>query len=1194
MLFSFSSWFPLGDNNYHTHRDPPNLLLLAILGMVSLVSLGVALATVPGFIDAIPNVSFRKASVNSTNSTATNSTAGLSRVGVLQKAGVHELNYNNDARLASKQFYELLSDANNTYYDEKNGILGTTFFSENVYSRQPFVANGYIGSRITNVGLGFALDTSTVAGNRTAEALENTWPEYNRRYAGSFVSDFYALEPHLTKTNFPEIDEKGYPSIIASLPDWTDLQFLVTNSSNWFNALNVTADQVTNYSQNMSMENGIVTTAMDWLDGQFHVRSQIIAHREVNPVGIVTLDIELNVDKLPANFTDVTLEFFDIFNHSTSVRTFLQNSGFDSKNNGIFMVVQPDNVPYNNAALFSTAEIEVMANDGSIIGNNSFAASPVNLTDGYSAQSATVTLTKTNTMVHIKKFVGVMSSTYSMNNSTNLDVAAEYATDCRDGNFTQTLLSHNQAWEDLYNGAKIEIPSDSLLELTARSSMYQLLANSRPNNVSLERGLQMTVGGLSSDSYAGYVFWDADMWVAPAMLPFAPKVAKNINSYRNATHHQALLNAKEYGYKGALYPWTSDGFSNCSSTGPCVDYEYHINIDVAFSTLTIFLSGATSDLNEEYLRYTTWPMVKDAADFFTSYVKKNQTTGLYETHNLTDPDEFANHVDNGAFTNTGIRTLLKWATDIGNHLKEPVDSKWKTISEHMTIPRAESNITLEYTGMNNTAEIKQADVALMVYPLDAAEDPISAAYAIKDLYYYSGKQASRGPAMTYPVFVAGAQSLFNHGSASQSYLYKTAIPYLRMPFAQFSEGSDDNYTTNGGIPQAFPFLTGNGGYLQAIIFGLTGIRYTYDVDNSTKKMERILKFDPTELRALPDGIAIRNFQYMQNSLDFIINDTNGTIVHKSGNTTITIKVPNRDRFNDSDIQLYSPSNNTLKRRSESPIRVAEDGSGIYYTLAPGQELVVPVYKTALTVPGNLAEARQIANLTNGVAGDVGLSAIDGNNFTHWQPQDKNTAKLLIDLGSEHQINKGFIDWGTRPAKNISISVLPYSEILDHLFSNVTYILENSNGTYNDAIESAMSYLENAASTANSTNGTCSSDISSILNWKLGEYNSIISALPNIPALHEQFVNIVDDQKVKPSLPYYDEVDKDDLVVLLPGNITEFSVDYSNIQFNNSLSCLSGAGANDWKLARYVIVSVEGTYDNDTNPYGATINEIVLQ
>lgn len=176
--------------------------------------------------------------------------------------GNHTLNYDPEARESSKKLYELLSDFNTAYYDDENMILGSNLFSKNTYSRQPYVANGYIGSRIPNIGFGYALDTLNFYTDAPG-ALNNGWPLRNHRFAGAFVSDFYCLQPKLNSTNFPELDDVGYSTVISSIPQWTNLQFSLVNDSKWFNPQNVTLDDVTNYSQNLSMKDGIVTTELD-------------------------------------------------------------------------------------------------------------------------------------------------------------------------------------------------------------------------------------------------------------------------------------------------------------------------------------------------------------------------------------------------------------------------------------------------------------------------------------------------------------------------------------------------------------------------------------------------------------------------------------------------------------------------------------------------------------------------------------------------------------------------------------------------------------------------------------------------------------------------------------------------------------------------------------------------------------------
>lgn len=1155
---------------------------VSIASMVALTTVNFFLANIASFVSGLANL--HEPQVGAIKPTVTH----------------HTLDCNENARKSSKKLYELLYDFEASLYDDENMILGSTKFYPNTYSKQPYVSNGYIGSRIPNIGFGYAEDTLnlwTGSGDEIPGALNNGWPLRNRRYAGAFVSDFYCLQESLNSTNFPELDEKGYTTVISSIPQWTNLQFTIDDDSVWFNPQNVSLDEVSNYNQNMSMRNGVVTTQLDWLDGMINVRSEIVTHKKHYALGMMSLEISLNLDRLPPEVPYMDVNVYDVLDFSTSHRTVLQSLGFDKENQGIFMIVEPENVPYSNAAVFSSSTADDSAN---------FTWSEEYSTDEKIVQFTHANLTRENPKIAVKKYVGIMSTEFNTNsahNVSNIEFAKSVSSRSR-GRYDELMSTNTKAWAAIYNDAFIEIPSDALLEMTARSSLYHLLANTRTFNVSADRGLPVPVSGLSSDSYGGMVFWDADIWMQPALLPFFPDIAKNMNNYRNASHQQARLNAQENGYPGAVYPWTSGRYANCTSTGPCIDYEYHINVDVALASFSIYMNGGKG-VDDDYLRYTTWPMVRDAAEFFTVYVKFNETLGKYETYNLTDPDEFANHVNNGAFTNAGIKTLLKWATDIGYHLGEYVDPKWIDIAKKIYIPRSCSNITLEYSGMNSSVEIKQADVPLMVYPLGYITDESILNGAIKDLYYYSERQSASGPAMTYPVFVAAAAGLLNHGSSSQSYLYKSVLPYLRAPFAQFSEQSDDNFLTNGLTQPAFPFLTANGGFLQSILFGLTGLRYSYEVDSSTKKISRLLKFNPVELPLLPGGIAIRNFKYMNQVLDVIIDDNNGTIVHKSGDQPIRVKVSDRSYIRDQDISFYLGGNssghddcfNNFVEGGEGDRPVSAFGT--YYTINPGEELVLPLFKPGLNVEGNIAESKQVTNFTAGVPGDVPFSALDGNNYTHWQPAYKyDEGKLLIDLGEDNlqEIKSGMILWGQRPARNMSISILPHTYEVEKFVSNLTQVLEHSD-LQKIEDEDASEVLEDVGIDTNELrNFECDDDIRTMLNWKTETLESLVDHLKKSKMISRHFVKILDNYSIEPSEPYFKEVYNKSLIEILPSNKTEFSIDYDALKLNDT-ACYSNDSIQNstaWRKTRFILVSIQGSYDDDIDIKGGTIKEIVLK
>ncbi|SCU79072.1 LAMI_0A07206g1_1 [Lachancea mirantina] len=1077
-------------------------------------------------------------------------------------------------RKSSQQLYEQLSDSDDTYYDEVHWCVGTSYFSENTFSRQPYVSNGYIGSRIPNVGLGYALDTLNIwtANSSVPGALDNGWPLRNQRFAGAFVSDFYCLEPKLNSTNFPELDDDGYSTVLSAIPQWTDLQFSVRNGSLKFSAQDVRLEDVTNYHQNLSMQTGVVSTELDWL-GFLHVKSSVLAHRSKHSLGIVTLELNVNPGW---DVDEVDLELCDCLNYTTARRVALQDIGHDS--GGIYMTVNPDNVPYSSASIYSSFELLY---DGERSGKSEFRFDDNRTTI---SQCVSVKLEADGPILKANKFTGIMSTEYGdgRRDQTNLEFARSVVKESL-GSCHKLTESNRAAWEALYSDAHIEIPSDSLLELAARSSLYHLLANTRRFNVSAERGLPMPVSGLSSDSYGGMVFWDADIWMMPSLLPFFPEIARHIVNYRNGTHQQAVLNAQKYDYSGALYPWTSGRFANCTSTGPCVDYEYHVNFDIAMASFLMYLNGE----GEDYLRYTTWPLVRDAAKFFAEYVQINHTTGQYETFNLTDPDEYANFVNNGAFTNAGIKTLMKWATDIGYHLGNEVDPKWNHISKNIYIPMAESNITLEYSGMNASVEIKQADVVLMTYPLGYITDETILKNAIRNLYYYSERQSASGPAMTYPVFVA-ASSLLNHGCSSQSYLYKSVLPYLRAPFMQFSEQSDDDFLTNGLTQPSFPFLTGNAGFLQGILFGLTGLRYSYEVDPASKTINRFLKFIPMKLPLLPGGIAIRNFKYMGQVLDVIIDDKNATLIHKQGDLAVTLKTFNRSFNTDRQLGAHHMWTELLAKNESLP--------ATFYTLNPRETLSLPLFEPLLNIDNNLAEGKQITNFTAGVPGDVVYSAVDGNNYTHWQPLNKDMrAKLLIDLGPDNDkpLTRGMILWGKRPARNVSVSVLPsHGKYVKGI--KIKKREEDETGFCPLTILRGRCNVASAIALPEDSH-IFDTELRDMLNSERLDLEQLTRLSPNYSVFTDRFVTILEDFQVFPSEPYYETLQRNKSIVILPSNKTEFVFDYEELCMracNDTHVCAENA-ITGLPPPRFVLLSVEGTYDDDKDPKGATIEEIAF-
>ena len=90
------------------------------------------------------------------------------------------------------------------------------------------------------------------------------------------------------------------------------------------------------------------------------------------------------------------------------------------------------------------------------------------------------------------------------------------------------LLSRQRAgWVARWSDAEISIEGDPEVELGARFAIFHLLSSVADTG-------EAAVGarGLSGPSYGGHVFWDADVFVLPALAAIRPRAARAMLEYR--------------------------------------------------------------------------------------------------------------------------------------------------------------------------------------------------------------------------------------------------------------------------------------------------------------------------------------------------------------------------------------------------------------------------------------------------------------------------------------------------------------------------------------------------------------------------------------------------------------------------------------------------------------------------------------
>jgi trehalose/maltose hydrolase-like predicted phosphorylase len=362
---------------------------------------------------------------------------------------------------------------------------------------------------------------------------------------------------------------------------------------------------------------------------------------------------------------------------------------------------------------------------------------------------------------------------------------------------------HDEAWDELWK-SDIEIQGDQASQRDIHSAMYHLYSFVRGGTAYSPSPM-----GLSGLGYNGHVFWDAELWMFPALLVLHPEMAKSMLEYRFERLKEAQHNAFAHGYKGAMYPWESAASGNEETpvwalSGP---FEHHITADVAIAAWNYF--SVTQDTS--WLREKGFPMIKECADFWVSRVERNGP-GHFDINNVVAADEWAENVDNNAFTNAAAKANLqyaKWAAEI---LHEPVDTDWIFVKNNIPILKLANGVTSEYAGYDGR-KIKQADVNLLAYPLKEITEE---AQIKKDLAYYEGRVGKGSPAMTHAIFAILHARLHEPEKAWKAF-EETYIPNKLPPFGVMAE------TAGGTNPY---FATGAGGYLQSVLFGFGGLNIT--------------------------------------------------------------------------------------------------------------------------------------------------------------------------------------------------------------------------------------------------------------------------------------------------------------------------------------------------------------------------------
>ncbi len=366
------------------------------------------------------------------------------------------------------------------------------------------------------------------------------------------------------------------------------------------------------------------------------------------------------------------------------------------------------------------------------------------------------------------------------------------------------LQFHNKAWDDLWK-SDITIDGDPQSQQDVHSMIYHLYSFVREGTA-----LSPSPMGLSGLGYNGHVFWDTELWMYPGLLVLHPEIGKSMVDYRYERLEAAKKNAFGKGFKGAMYPWESAGTGVEETpvwalSGP---FEHHITACVGIAAWNYYC--VTQD--KTWLKERGWPVLSAIADFWASRVERNGP-GKYDIKNVVAADEWAENVDNNAFTNAAAKAVLQHATETAKLLGIAPNADWMNVANNIPIIKMADGVTSEYAGYDGRG-IKQADVNLLAYPLKEITDPRQIR---KDLEYYETRVPNEGtPAMTQAVFTT-LYARLGDGDKAFRFFQDAYIPNLNPPLRVIAE-------TKGGTNPYFS--TGAGGIVQSVLMGFGGLEIT--------------------------------------------------------------------------------------------------------------------------------------------------------------------------------------------------------------------------------------------------------------------------------------------------------------------------------------------------------------------------------
>jgi protein-glucosylgalactosylhydroxylysine glucosidase len=665
--------------------------------------------------------------------------------------------------------------------------------------------------------------------------LANYYPTYLANGYWSLASTARGTDPAASQIAAIMDYSPGDVSRPAAIPSWNEIDYY--DGAHWLNAAPVTPASHARYGQILDMYDGVLTTRYRWNDGEHG--SDILASAFVSqaaphlaavslaltPQFSGEIRVRFTLRPLPAptryRLAEMSADQFS----AAAAQANAADAARGGKRNAIWYPGHVDIDSIDADIASRTLTVEATAVGGQRVAIAAAIAYPSDLNllrierapadallDGAIALDVVARAERGHRYV-FTKFVAASAAGWS---EISGDARAQAAR-ARAAGADVLRAAHVQAWHELWR-SDVRVSGNAELQRTIHSDLFYLLENS-----SLDGNHPAAACGFSAN-YFGHVFWDDDLWVFPALLLLHPERARSLLAFRSEFLPQAAARAKAHGLAGAMYPWEADPASGADVTPAFAvenaDREIHVNGAVALAQWQYYLASG----DRAWLQRTGYPVMAAVADFWVSRVSWDASRQRYELRDVTSPEEDYVHVNNEIYTNIVARQSLLAAAAAAHLLQVAPGVRWAEVAARLYLPTAADHGVYHDFDPSTPHDKTTSWMATSVPMLSIPAVGFGAdADTMQGLFQHSAAAIAgiRGRA-NQMVLVMQAIQAANIGDAAYfSEMLggdgRPRDPFLKPPFNVRSETPQNDSTY---------LLASSGGFIQAFIYGLSGLRLT--------------------------------------------------------------------------------------------------------------------------------------------------------------------------------------------------------------------------------------------------------------------------------------------------------------------------------------------------------------------------------